>query len=68
MLRPRIPSRVTVVAESGIHTPENVAHLAALKVNAMLVGEALVTAEDTASKVRELVEGQRSEVKRQKSV
>jgi len=67
MLRPRIPSRVTVVAESGIHTPEDVARLAALDVDAMLVGEALVTAEDVGGKVRALVEGQKSEVRSQKS-
>lgn len=55
-LRRRIPSRVTVVAESGIHTPEDVARLAGMEVDAMLVGEALVTAGDVGGKVRELVE------------
>jgi len=56
-LRPRIFGRVTVVAESGIHTPEDVARLAALDVDAMLVGEALVTAEDVGARVRELLDG-----------
>ena len=54
-LRPQIPARVTVVAEGGIHSAEDVARLAAIEVDAMLVGEALVTAEDTAEKMRELI-------------
>ncbi len=54
-LRPRIPSRVTVIAESGIHTAADVDRLAGLDVDAMLVGEALVTAADVGAKVRELV-------------
>ncbi|MDW8009507.1 MAG: indole-3-glycerol phosphate synthase TrpC [Chloroflexota bacterium] len=53
-LRPMIPPGVTVVAESGIHTREDAARLAALGVDAILVGEALVTAPDPALKVREL--------------
>lgn len=56
-LRPHIPGRVTVVAESGIHTAADVARLSAIGVDAMLVGEALITAADTAAKVRELAEG-----------
>ncbi|MBN1875093.1 MAG: indole-3-glycerol phosphate synthase TrpC [Anaerolineae bacterium] len=54
-LRPRVPRRVTVVAESGIHTAADVARLASLNVHAMLVGEALVTARDVGGKVKELV-------------
>ncbi len=53
-LRPRIPDSVVVIAESGIHTPEDVARLRAIGVDAMLVGEALVTAEDVGEKVRQL--------------
>lgn len=60
-LRPLIPGGVTLVAESGIHTPADVARLAELGVDAMLVGESLVTAEDSAGKVRELTEA-RSQV------
>ena len=56
-LRPKIPSRITVVAESGIHSAEDVGRLTAMEADAMLVGEALVTAEDVAGKVRELVGG-----------
>jgi indole-3-glycerol phosphate synthase/phosphoribosylanthranilate isomerase len=53
-LRPLVPADITLVAESGIHTPGDVARLAAIGVDAMLVGESLVVAEDTAAKVREL--------------
>jgi indole-3-glycerol phosphate synthase len=53
-LRQEIPQGITVVAESGIHTPQDVARLAAAGVDAILVGEALVTAPDVAAKVREL--------------
>jgi len=54
-LRPLIPNTITLIAESGIHTPADVARLRAANVDAMLVGESLVVAEDTAAKVRELV-------------
>jgi phosphoribosylanthranilate isomerase len=53
-LRPMIPENIVVVAESGIFHVSDVERLARAKVNAILVGEALVTAEDIAAKVREL--------------
>ena len=53
-LRPLIPDGVFVVAESGIRSAEDVARLAAIGVDAILVGEALVTAPDIGAKVREL--------------
>ncbi|MCX6069177.1 MAG: indole-3-glycerol phosphate synthase TrpC [Chloroflexi bacterium] len=53
-LRPLIPAGITVVAESGIFTAADVARLATAQVDAILVGEALVTAPDIAAKVREL--------------
>ncbi len=53
-LRPLIPAEICVVAESGIHSAADVARLAAINIQAVLVGEALVTAADTAAKVREL--------------
>ena len=40
-----------------IRSAEDVAHLAAMDVDAVLVGEALVTAKDVAGKVQELVGG-----------
>jgi indole-3-glycerol phosphate synthase len=53
-LRPRVPSGVTVVAESGIHTAKDIEGLAAAGVDAVLVGEAILRAPDVAAKVREL--------------
>ncbi len=53
-LRPRVPAGVPVVAESGIFSAADVARLAAVGVEAVLVGEALVTAPDIAAKAREL--------------
>jgi indole-3-glycerol phosphate synthase len=56
----RVPAHVCMVAESGIHNAADVARLMAAQrasgsgVDAILVGEALVTAADTAAKVREL--------------
>ncbi len=53
-LRPLVPAGVIVVAESGIHTRADVDRLASCDIDAVLVGEALVTAADVAAKVREL--------------
>jgi indole-3-glycerol phosphate synthase/phosphoribosylanthranilate isomerase len=54
-LRPFVPPDVTLVAESGIHTAADVDRLARIGADAMLVGESLVVAGDTAAKVREIV-------------
>ena len=53
-LRPMIPPEITVVAESGIFTASDVERLARANVDAILVGEALITSEDIGAKVREL--------------
>jgi indole-3-glycerol phosphate synthase len=53
-IRPMIPDDITIVAESGIFTANDVGRLANANVDAILVGEALVTAEDIGAKVREL--------------
>ena len=53
-LRPMIPSEIAVVAESGIFTTQDVERLAKANVDAILIGEALVTSEDIPAKVREL--------------
>lgn len=57
-LRPLVPPDIVVVSESGIHTPEDVRRLAALPVDAVLVGEALVRArpDERDAKVRAFVE------------
>lgn len=54
-LRPRIPAEVAVVSESGIRGPADVRRLAQTGVDAVLVGEALVTADDVGSMVQGLV-------------
>lgn len=53
-LRPMISPDIVVVAESGIFTASDVERLAKANVDAILVGEALVTSEDISAKVREL--------------
>jgi indole-3-glycerol phosphate synthase len=54
-LRKNIPANIALVAESGIHTADDVARVRDMGVDAILVGEALVTASDVGAKVRELV-------------
>jgi indole-3-glycerol phosphate synthase len=54
LIRPLIPPDIQVVAESGIFGARDVARLAQAGVDAILVGEALITAPDLARKVREL--------------
>jgi indole-3-glycerol phosphate synthase len=53
-IRPMIPDGVVVVAESGMFTASDVERLAHAHVDAILVGEALITASDIGAKVREL--------------
>lgn len=48
------PPEIVLVSESGIHTIEDIQRLAEAKIDAILVGEALVTAPDVAAKVRSL--------------
>jgi indole-3-glycerol phosphate synthase len=54
-LRPSVPRRRLVVSESGIKGRGEAQKLKEWKVNAMLVGEALVTADDVAAKIKELL-------------
>jgi indole-3-glycerol phosphate synthase len=53
-LAPLVPGGKVIVSESGIHRPEHLRRLGDLGVDAVLVGEALVTSPDVAEKVREL--------------
>jgi len=53
-LAPEIPAGVRAVSESGIFSAADVARVAEAGVDAILVGEALVTAPDIGAKVREL--------------
>jgi len=54
-LAARLPDDVVVVAESGIHTRQDVARVAQAGVQAILVGESLMRSRDIAGKVRELL-------------
>ena len=54
-LRPLAPPEVTFVAESGIFTRDDIRRLEAANVDAVLIGEALVTVPDPAEKLRELL-------------
>ncbi len=54
-LRKCIPANIALVAESGLHTAEDVRRVRDMGVDAILVGEALVTASDVGAKARELV-------------
>lgn len=51
----RSPSDTLLVAESGIHTPDDVSRLAACGAGAILVGESLMRHQDIPAKVRELL-------------
>jgi indole-3-glycerol phosphate synthase len=53
-LRPHVPEGILLVAESGIQSRQDVTRLAQAGVDAILVGEALVTAPDVSARVREL--------------
>jgi indole-3-glycerol phosphate synthase len=55
-LAPRMPAGITAVAESGIRTGEDVAHLRAVGYSAFLVGERLVRSVDPGASLRELID------------
>lgn len=54
-LRPLIPSGRIVVSESGIKDQKDMEKLKAWGVDAVLIGEALVTADDIPAKIKELL-------------
>ena len=53
-LAPLVPEDKVLVSESGIHSPDDLRDLSAYGVNAVLVGESIVTSENVSQKVREL--------------
>lgn len=61
-LQPLIPREVCLVSESGIHTVRDIRLLASAGVDAVLVGEALVTAPNVAAQVRSLAQIHLSEL------
>ena len=54
-LREAVPAGICLVSESGLHTPEDVERLRQAEVDAMLIGEALVTAPDPAAAIQQLI-------------
>lgn len=56
-LRTEIPADCVVVGESGIHSFADVQRLAAAKIDAILVGEHLMAADDIGAAVRTLLRG-----------
>ncbi len=54
-LAKRIPSGKLIISESGIHTREDVIKLNEAGIHAMLIGESLIRADNTADKIRELL-------------
>ncbi len=54
-LRPLAPPGATIVSESGIFTREDMIRLERAGVDAVLIGESVVTAPDPADKIRELL-------------
>ena len=62
-LAKRIPSGKVIVSESGIHKRDDVQKLVEAGIHAMLVGEALIRADDTGAKIRELLGDQNDEAR-----
>ena len=50
-----VPEDKTIVAESGIFTRDDIQRLQRCGVNALLIGEALVTSPDPGEKIRDLL-------------
>jgi indole-3-glycerol phosphate synthase len=54
-LRPLIPAGRVIVSESGVHTHEDAQRLRALGVDAVLIGEALMTSDNVIARMKEFV-------------
>lgn len=54
-LRPLIPPHITVVSESGIHTRADIMQLKNIGINAVLIGESLMTAQNIEAGMKELL-------------
>ncbi len=53
-LIPHVPQDITVITESGIHTPADVSYMRKNAVHGFLVGESMMRAEDPGTKLQQL--------------
>jgi len=66
-LRSKIPAGITVIAESGIHTKQDIAQLQKAGIHAALIGEAIVKSVDVEKKIKDLLSSVRCQSRAQSS-
>lgn len=55
-LAPKVPEDALVVAESGIHSPQDIARIRTCGVHAFLIGESLMRADDPGARLADLLQ------------